>query len=118
MAGTEEKYVYVVRENSDKTEGRGTMIDVGVFDTEDEAFECNRSVSGVMGHPRHFGGMIYKVRLGEYPLDEELIFGFRTGSREGISNWGWLDFRDVNEEDPEWVEYIRLRKKFDLTFEG
>jgi hypothetical protein len=56
MAGTEEKYVYVVRENSDKTEGRGTMIDVGVFDTEDEAFECNRSVSGVMGHPRHFGG--------------------------------------------------------------
>lgn len=105
MSSTEENYVYVVRENSDKTEGRGTMVDVGVFDTEDEAFECNRSVSGVMGHPRQFGEEIWKVKLGVYPLEEELMFGYRfngTQQLRGASNWGWLDFRDVNEEDPEW----------------
>jgi hypothetical protein len=107
--------VWVVRQNSDLTEGRGQMVDVGVYDSEDESFEANRSVGGVMGWPPIFGGQIWRVELGSYPLKETKVFGYR---KDWNGNWGqgWIDLRDrPNETDPEWIEYLRLRKKFDPT---
>lgn len=108
-------YIWVVRENSDKTEGRGTMVDVAVCNTEDEAFEVNRNVSGVMGHPRNFAGDIYRIDVGSYPLKQELVFGHR---KDWNDKWGqgWVDLRDKpNDDDPEWIEYQRLSKQFDPT---
>jgi hypothetical protein len=91
------------------------MIDVGVYASEAEAFEANRSVCGVMGHPRTFGGDIWSVELGSYPLKETKVFGHRKDWNGYLGN-GWIDLRDKpNEEDPEWVEYLRLRKKFAPT---
>jgi hypothetical protein len=109
-------HVYVVREHSDKTEGRGPMKDVGVFDHEEEAYLRCANTSGVMGNPRHYGGEIWKVTLGVYPLVEELIFGYRKDWND-VWGQGWIDLRDKpNDADPEWIEYKRLRKKFDPTY--
>jgi hypothetical protein len=110
-----DSFVWVVRENYDKTEGRGPMVDIGVYSSEAEAFEANRSVFGVMGVPREFGGEIFRITLGSYPLEETKVFGYR---KDWTEKWGygWLDLRDrPNENDPEWIEYLRLRKRFDPT---
>lgn len=109
--------VWVVREHSDKTEGRGPMKDVGVFNTEEEAFERCYNTSGVMGNPRHYGGEIWRVSLGNYPFDQELVFGYR---KDWNDNWGqgWINLRDKpKDDDPDYIEYTRLRKKFDPTYE-
>lgn len=111
-----DRCVWVVRQNSDLTEGRGPMKDVGIYDSEDEAFEANRSVTGVMGVPSHFGGEIWRVSLGTYPVQQVLVFGHR---KDWNDKWGygWTDLRDrPDPADPEWHEFVRLRKKFDPTF--
>jgi hypothetical protein len=106
------KYVWVVRQNSDLTEGRGVMVDVGVYETEEAAYEANKNIAGVMGHPPTLGGDIWKIKLGVYPLEQEKIFGYRQ-DWNGKFNQGWLDLRDKpNPEDPDWIEYERLRDKF------
>lgn len=111
---TEPKFVWVVRENTDKTEGRGPLVDVAICASEQAAYEENRNVGGAMGHPRHFAGDIYKVELGGYPLVETKVWGYRKRSWDGIFDFGWLDERDKpNPTDPEYAKYLELKKKFE-----
>lgn len=108
-------FVWVVRQNSDLTEGRGPMKDVAVCDSEDDAMRVNYGVCGVMGAPKHYGGEVVKVQLNTYPPVEIKVWGYRKGPA-GTWGQGWLDGRDTPSDDnPEWVEYKRLQRKFDTV---
>lgn len=108
------QYVWVVRENSDKTEGRGTMVDVAVCSSEQRAYEQNYKVGGTMGNPRHYAGDIYKIELGGYPLVETKVWGRRCRSWDKQWDFGWLDERDKPDpEDSDYLKYLELRKKFE-----
>lgn len=105
-------HVWVVREEIDKTEGRGGQRDVAVCASEEEAMEVNKDVCGVQGVPRNYGGDVYKITLGTYPVQTERVWGYR---QNGEHRWGhgWVDNRDDPKSDPEWGEFQRLSKKFE-----
>lgn len=103
--------IWIVREEIDKTEGRGGMRVVAYCSTEEAADEINQSIDGVMGVPASRGGTISKATMDEYPADESLVYGYRKGW-DGKWGYGWVDYRDAPETDPEWSEYVRLREKF------
>lgn len=109
----EPKYIWVVRKNSDQTEGRGPMVDVALCDTKQKAYEYNYDVAGIMGIPRHHGGEIWRIKLGTYPIEQIMEWGFRK-RWDDKWDYGWVDLRDKpNTEDPEYQTYLRLKEKFD-----
>lgn len=109
--------LYVVTQNTDLTEGRGPERDIAWFDNEDVAKDKWDSTGGVMGG--EFGKSIYRVifKQSDKILDHEVqvyrehVYGYRP---KPDGNWtvGWVDCRDVPENDPEWEEYLRLKEKF------
>lgn len=103
-------YVWFVRKKPDIV--NALAVDLGVYDTEDAAYEANKTISGIMGQPPTLGGEIWKLTLNTYPIEQELVFGKRT-DWNGDQGYGWLDLRDQPDtEDPDWIEYQRLRAIF------
>lgn len=97
-------HVYVLRENTDKTEGRGPMRIVAICTSEKEASKLNERIMGVQGIPKRYGGRISKFPTNAFKPDEERVFD---------PNAGWADGRLDSKTDPEYAEYLRLKEKFE-----
>lgn len=123
---------FLVKRNSDLTEGRGGMVTVGVYDDLLEAVEASKGL-GVMGVG---DGEVYVLitpklhkvedRFGR-PLTtptEEKVYGRRYDGSGTRAKWeeGYVyahpaviatGIRRPVEEDPEYQDYLRLQKKFE-----
>lgn len=105
--------IYIARENSDLTEGRGHMRDVGYFEVVDHAvaFAKGRGVMGVGD------GEVDRVETfencGEEAGRRTRIYGYRK-KPDGTWGYGYMDCRDVPDpkKNPEYAEYLRLKEKF------
>lgn len=112
------EYVWIVREEVDKTEGRGGTRIAAYCSSEEAAMDVNKDIDGVMGIPRTYGGSVSKITLDTRPTQVEEVWGYRK-DRSGQWGYGWVDNRDTDpqcrEDDPEWHEYKRLHAKFNGT---
>lgn len=115
--------IYVVKQNTDLTEGRGSMRPIGYFDDLEDAVAFAQG-KGVMGVGP---GEVHQLRVlakGEWvpgaldptkkkPFEEILVYGYRK-NRKGIWSYGYVDLRDCPDpkEDPEYQLYLRLKTKF------
>lgn len=99
--------LYAVMRNSDLTEGRGHNILVGVYENLDDAVEEVKKW-GVMGVGT---GDIYEVKMNSADSYGSRIWGYR---KDLADKWGYgfVDNRDAPFNDPEFNEYLRLKKKF------
>lgn len=113
------KSIYIVKANSDMTEGRGPMIAIAHFDDEDKAIEFVKTKRGIMGRgPGGADHEVVRVNLVEredepsrYDWRETKVWGHRTDWR-GKWSYGYLDNRDAPTNDPEFQEFLRLKEKF------
>lgn len=107
--------IWIVREEIDKTEGRGGTRIAAYCSTEEAAMAVNKNIDGVMGIPRNYGGSVSKITLDTLPTVVEEVWGYRK-DRGGKWGYGWVDNRDTDpqrkQDDPEWAEYKRLHAKF------
>lgn len=109
--------VYEAQENSDSTEGRGPMRTIAIFTNLEEAVKAvkGRGVMGV-GDGEVLETDVYEnaedmAENGRLYASRKRVYGYRTRP-DGKRDYGYLDFRDLN-SDPEYVEYMRLKKKFE-----
>lgn len=103
---------YQALKNSDQTEGRGHMVVIGRFSTEEAALEAARG-QGVMGVG---DGEVAKVNYnvfddGVVHCIVEKVYGYRQ-DWNGKWGYGFVDNRDAPTNDPEFQEYLRLKAKF------
>lgn len=108
---------YVVRGNSDTTEGRGGYVDRETFVLLEDAIACVKSGRyGVQGSKGDGEVVERKWRIIDgirWKADDIKIWGYRRDSDGKYGN-GFLDLRDSKAlENPEYVEYLRLKEKFD-----
>lgn len=122
--------IYEAAANSDRTEGRGSMVGFAYFDNEDAAVAAVKG-AGTMGMG---DGDVYAIELygslQEY-LDasaarDELarrngrtfieqrkkVYGYRK-DWNGQWGYGYTDNRDAPVDDPDYATYIKLKNKFD-----
>lgn len=109
--------VYEAQQNSDLTEGRGSMTTIAIFTNLEEAVKAVKG-RGVMGVG---DGEVLETKVYESAQDIDdngrlyasriRVYGYRQRP-DGKWDTGYLDFRDLN-GDPEYVEYMRLKKKFE-----
>lgn len=112
--------IYIAKENSDLTEGRGPMRVVGYYTNENAAVAAVKG-RGVMGvgdgevvsvevldtylvdadHPHRDHTQFYEIR----------VYGYRK-NWNGKWDYGYVDLRDAPKNDPEYATYIRLQAKF------
>lgn len=103
------KVIYIARENSDLTEGRGPMRTLGYY-TEPEPAIARVQGRGVMGVGH---GEVSTVKLDIGRVEERLFWG-NHANPAGKWVYGYADNRDDPIlSDPEYPEYVRLRKKFE-----
>ena len=101
--------VFMVKRNSDLTEGRGPKIAVGLFSSEENAHRyVTSNDSPYMGFEIWREGVSQTSNLHEL---REKIWGYRKDTAGRWAN-GWLDLRDEPENDPEYQEFLRLKEKF------
>lgn len=115
--------VYLATYNSDLTEGKGFPIVKAVFSKEDDAV-ASVMAEGVMGVGT---GDVYAAEVQEHPIivrgsalnadtyafhPKNKVWGYRKNWK-GQWDCGWIDLRDAPTEDPEYVEYLRLKGKFE-----
>lgn len=107
---------YVVRGNSDTTEGRGGMVDREIFVTLDEAIKCVQSgrygVQGIKGDGEVVERKWRIIDDLKWKADDIRLWGYRT-DYAGKQGYGWLDHRDAPVNDPDYHEYMRLKTKFE-----
>jgi hypothetical protein len=110
--------MYVIKGNTDQTEGRGATVDRKYYYDLEEAARIITSGQGkkwwgVMG----VGDVDLYVRVfkadghGGYDVSEQKLYGYRK-DWQGKWNYGWLDNRDAPVNDPDYAEWLRLNKKF------
>lgn len=123
--------IFEAAANSDSTEGRGIMVAFAYFEHEAEAVLAVQS-AGVMGVGT---GDVYAVplfeteeehleyereraevskRTGKQVEKRRRTYGYRMDWR-GQWGYGYIDNRDAPVNDPEYVEFVRLAKKFGVT---
>lgn len=113
-------FVYEVRQNSDLMEGKGRMDVKGNFQTEDAALVFIESLPVDMGGGK--SAEIVRVPVFESSKERkdynrhnrpggDRVWGYRKDWR-GQWGEGWVDNRDAPVNDPEYAEYMRLKKKF------
>lgn len=106
--------IYIARENSDRTEGRGHSVDIGCYSDLDKAIERVRG-RGVMGVG---DGEVWEMEIPDPPfaitgaLPKNRVYGYRK-DLAGKWGYGFVDNRDAPIHDPEYQEYLRLKEKFD-----
>lgn len=112
--------IYVVRQNSDLTEGRGRMEIQAYFTSEYAALDfVQQKLQTDMGGDKsaEIVETIVFESLQQYttmPSDipmSRVVWGRR---KNWIGEWdeGWIDLRDAPDHDPEFFEFQRLLKKF------
>lgn len=106
---------YLVKQISDRTEGKGQMKIIATYSSESAAKAKLNTIGGVMGSDS--GKEIWKIIYCRVPdskrlaVAERLVWGYRK-LPDGSWDYGWVDLRDIPENDPEYQEYLRLTKKF------
>jgi len=108
--------IYAAKQNTDTTEGKGWMKTFAYFQNPEDAVEAVKG-RGVMGAG---DGEVYEVTVSKTleewnehgPYKETKIYGYHK-SITGRWRDGWVDDRDLPHTDPEFAEYVRLKKKFD-----
>jgi hypothetical protein len=110
--------LYVIKGNSDQTEGRGRQLDREIYTDLDIAAKVvtsgeAKSRWGVMG----VGEVELHVRSiieedGLVSIQDNMLYGYRRDWR-GNFNYGWVDNRDAPVNDPDYAEYLRLKEKFE-----
>lgn len=115
---------FVAQRNSDQTEGRGANIDVGTFENPTDAYS---RIKGEAVQGCGDGDVVRRTyyRCSECPelvkVDERIYVGdnysknnmLGKGTYKDYMKDGWRnDFSPVR-QDPEFDEYIRLKKKFE-----
>lgn len=110
--------IYVVYQNTDLMEGKGTMQPRGYFASEAAAHEFVMTrLSTNMGGGRsaaineQFVATSVEEWLETEPTSRT-VWGYRKGWN-GQWSEGWVDNRDAPTADPEFAEYQRLKKKFE-----
>lgn len=108
---------YVTQENSDLTEGRGSMRDISYWTNENDAYIAakGRGVQGVGD------GEVIKVTIchvmdtvSEMRILRERVYGYGK-AWDGKWRSTWMDHRDAPQNDPEYAEYQRLKSKFETS---
>lgn len=109
--------LYDAMVNADSTEGRGPMRSVGLFTDEMDAFRAIKG-KGPMGCSN---GDIWRVTIVRTADEAKKLGG--TSKREQIYGYGrdwdgkwrehWFDGRDKPDQDPEFSDYLRLKRKFE-----
>ena len=116
---------FVARRNSDQTEGRGGMLDMGFFTDHKEAFKAVRG-EAVQGCGD--GDIVIRtyyrcltcpalIEVNEHiyhgdDYTKKNILG-KPGRFANFMPDGWrADYSDMV-QDPEWEEYLRLKAKFE-----
>lgn len=109
--------VFVAQVNSDQTEGRGGMRDKDHFDNENDAYLAVKG-QGVMGVGdgnvvlRSFvacGGPSRCAHISVY--NKQIYNGSNYGRKPGEN--GWIPEFDKRKEDPDYQQYLALKKKFE-----
>lgn len=116
---------FVTQENSDLTEGRGGMVDVSVFTNHMDAYKKakGRAVQGCGD-----GDVVKRTyyRCTECPeliqINEKIYIGDsytqkntlgKPGRYQDYMIDGWHKDYSPKATDPEYPEYLRLKKKFE-----
>lgn len=110
---------YVGRVNSDQTEGRGPYVDHSIWTTSEAAHNAIKG-QGVMGvgdgdvYLRTFWACAKscgKILV----TDVQIYDGYsaRGGRRKGFGPDGWRPDMSPLYNDPEYKQYIELKKKFE-----
>ena len=107
---------FVVKVNSDSTEGRGRMIDSSIHKTAQEAYAACK-YKGVMGVG---DGEIWERTLvlytdGLWEISERRIYGYLPGKSENYNDGQWIDEYDELDprmKDPDYVKYLELKRKY------
>lgn len=107
---------YVVRGNSDQTEGRGGYLDRETFVELEDAIDCVKSgrwgVQGCKGDGEVVERKWRIINGTKWQSDDLKIWGYRK-DMDGKWGRGFMDLRDSEALlDPEYVEYLRLKEKF------
>ncbi len=112
------KFIYETTQNSDLTEGRGHQSTVALFATEEAAVLAahGRGVMGVgtgdVNKVPVFADHAEFVRL---KTKTENIYGYRK-NKVGIWGYGYIDNRDCPDDDPDYLEFIRLKDKLSKKY--
>lgn len=98
--------LYIATENSDLTEGRGHTVVTGIYTDPDVAVKAvrGRNVMGVGD------GDVYEVELVNGSWNGELYENKYYGYRQINGHWGYGYTSEG--DDPEFDEYLRLKRKF------
>lgn len=107
---------FVVKVNSDSTEGRGRMIDHSVHLNPQDAYAACKH-KGVMGVS---DGEIWERTLtlytdGLWEISERQIYGYMPGKSENWNDGQWIDEYDELDprmQDPEYINYLQLKRKY------
>lgn len=111
---------YVIKGNSDQTEGRGGSVDRQVYHDAEVASKAIQSDEvnrrwGVMGTPSGLD-MVQRIFTfnpdGTVSVEEFKLWGYRK-DLTGKWGYGWTDNRDAPIDNPEFREYLRLKTKFE-----
>ena len=114
---------FVAQRNKDQTEGRGGMIDVAVFDDHKKAYEKIKG-QGVMGCGD--GDVVKRAyyRCETCPeivkVDHRIYIGDSYTQKNTLGKGtyadympdGWYAEYSDMANDPEYMEYLRLKRKF------
>lgn len=102
--------LYIATENSDLTEGRGHTVVKGIHVDPQDAVKAVLG-HGVMGAG---DGDVYVVELTNGSWNGNLFQNKYYGYRKRGSQWGYgyVNVEDDPAPDPEYLEYLRLQKKF------
>lgn len=105
---------YEAQRNSDQTEGRGRMITFDRFVELGDALEAVKG-QGVMGVG---DGEVVQITLraedGRVKMEQVRVYGYRKGW-DNKWGYGFTDNRDAPVHDPEYQEFLRLQKKFEVS---
>lgn len=109
--------VYEATKNSDRTEGRGYPVTIGVYTDIEDAVAAVKGM-GVMGVG---DGDVYELEVQDnfnpsknYGPEKTLVYGYRQDLR-GKWGYGYVDNRDqaALAADPEFQEFLRLQAKYE-----
>ena len=123
--GEELTHFFVAQHNSDQTEGRGGIVDAGAFEDVQDAYKRIEG-QGVMGVGD--GDIVLRMyyRCDACPelvkVDEPIYQGAsytqrnllgRPGRYQDFMQDGWRKDYSPVAADPEFEEYLRLKRKFE-----
>lgn len=126
MAKASTRDFFIATRNSDLTEGRGQTVIIGFFMEEEDAVAAVKGqgtmgvgdgrvylfsfVERVLAHPDDHTAIASGLSLFD---NRYLVYGYHRSLLTGDFRTGYVDGRDLPQNDPEFTEFLRLKAKFD-----